>query len=77
MEQRAFLVFQLAQILGLSPDVLYHLDKTAWATILEEIESFSGLERRRVFHLAYEQRFCTQTLDAIALHAQRRRAGDR
>lgn len=69
VEQRAFLVFQLAQVLGLSPDVLYHLDRGEWAAIVEEIETFSTLERRRVFHLAYEQRFVTQTLDAVALHA--------
>ena len=70
VEQRAFLIFQLAQVFGLSPDVLCHLDKAGWATILAEIETFSGLERRRIFHLAYEQRFRTQTLDAIALHAR-------
>src|SRR5262249_11263659 len=67
---RAFLVFQLAQILGLSPDVLYRLGKRDWAFLLEEIEVFAGLERRRVFHLAFEKRFTTQTLDAIALHAR-------
>ncbi len=38
--------------------------------MMEEIESFSGVERRRIFHLAYERRFYTQTLDAIALHAR-------
>ena len=70
VEQRAFLVFQLAQILGLSPDVLCHLDKTEWGTILEEIESFSGLERQRTFHLAYEQRFYVRTLDAVAIHVR-------
>jgi uncharacterized protein YbcC (UPF0753/DUF2309 family) len=70
VEQRAFLVFQLAQIFGLSPDVLCHLSKAEWATILAEIETFTGLERRRVFHLAYEERFRTQTLDAIALHTR-------
>jgi len=69
VEQRAFQVFQLAQLFGLSPDVLCHLDKQEWSTILAEIETFSGLERRRIFHMAYEQRFRTQTLDAIALHS--------
>jgi uncharacterized protein YbcC (UPF0753/DUF2309 family) len=69
VEQRAFLLFQIAQVLGLSPDLLYHLDKDAWSALVEEIETFSGLERRRVFHLAYERRFTTQTLDAIAVHA--------
>ena len=71
VEQRAFLVFQLAQVFGLSPDVLYRLSTPEWATLLKEIESFTALERRRIFHLAYERRFCTQTLDAIALHARR------
>ena len=69
VEQRAFPVFQLAQIAGLSPDVLYRLSKQEWKTILQEIDSFGGLERRRVFHLAYERRFYTQTADAVALHA--------
>ncbi|MBV8230915.1 MAG: DUF2309 domain-containing protein [Planctomycetaceae bacterium] len=72
VEQRAFLVFQLAQLLGLSPDVLHHLGKPQWAVLVEEIEAFPGLERRRIFHLAYEQRFRTQTLDAIALHARQK-----
>jgi uncharacterized protein YbcC (UPF0753/DUF2309 family) len=71
VEQRAFLVFQLAQIFGLSPDVLYRVTKPEWATILAEIEEFSAVERRRAFHMAYEERFRTQTLDAIALHLRR------
>ncbi len=70
VEQRAFSVFKIAQIFGLSPDVLYRLNKQEWRTILEEIDSFSGLERRRVFHLAYERRFYTQTADAVALHVR-------
>ena len=74
VEQRAFAVFQLAQIFGLSPDVLYRLNKQEWRTILEEIDSFTGLERRRVFHLAYERRFYIQAGDAIALHCHRHAA---
>jgi uncharacterized protein YbcC (UPF0753/DUF2309 family) len=69
VEQRAFLVFQLAQVLGLSPDVLHRLSKPEWSALLEEIESFSGLERRRLFHQAYEKRFYVQSLDAISIHA--------
>ena len=71
VEQRAFLVFQLAQVLGLSPDAVYRITKPEWAILTRKIEAFTGLERRRVFHLAYERRFSTQTLDAIALHARR------
>jgi uncharacterized protein YbcC (UPF0753/DUF2309 family) len=67
-EQRAFVVFQLAQVLGWSPGELHRLSESDWATLLEEIETFPGIERRRVFHLAYEHRFYSQTLDALALH---------
>ena len=69
MEQRAFQVFQLAQVLGWTPENLFRLNKQDWSTLLEEIETFSGLERRRIFHQAYERGFNTQTLDAIAVHA--------
>jgi uncharacterized protein len=71
VEQRAFPIFQLAQVVGLSPDVLHRLSRAEWSRVMEEIESFGGQERRRIFHLAYERRFYTQTLDAIALHALR------
>lgn len=68
VEQRAFQVFQLAQVLGWTPATLHHLDTHEWATLLQEIEAFSEHERRRLFHLAYEHRFVTQSLDAVALH---------
>jgi uncharacterized protein YbcC (UPF0753/DUF2309 family) len=71
VEQRAFLVFQLAQVFGLSPDVLHRLDKQEWAALVREMEEFTGLERRRIFHIAYERRFYTQTLDAVAIHSRR------
>jgi uncharacterized protein len=71
LEQRAFLVFQLAQILGWTPEKLYRLTKQKWQVLLLEIETFSSLERRRIFHRAYERRLYTRSLDALALHAQR------
>ena len=77
VEQRAILVFQLAQVVGLSPDVLHKLSRPQWATIVREIEAFSALERRRIFHLAYELRFYTQTLDAVAAHAPKGIGGPR
>jgi uncharacterized protein YbcC (UPF0753/DUF2309 family) len=70
IEQRAFLVFQLAQLFGTPPGALSELGRPEWATLLREIEVFSGVERRRIFHEAYEQRFYSQSLDAIALHAR-------
>ena len=71
-EERAFPVFQLAQVLGWSPNELHALGTDGWNTLLSEIESFTDIEQRRVFHLAYEARFRVQTLDALALHAPRR-----
>lgn len=70
VEQRAFLVFQLAQLFGLSPDVLSRLGRAEWANLVSEIEAFHGTERRRIFQSAYERRFVTQTLDAVALHSR-------
>ena len=69
VEQRAFLVFELAQVLAWTPEELSRLSRSEWETLLKEIETFNRLERRRIFHLAYERRFYTQTLDAVALHA--------
>ncbi|HSQ55515.1 MAG TPA: DUF2309 domain-containing protein [Gemmata sp.] len=69
--QRAFLVFQLAQVLGWLPETLFHLKVDQWSALLHEVESFNQLERRRIFHLAYEKRFREQTLDAISLHSGR------
>ena len=70
VEQRAFLVFKVAQLFGLSPDVLHRLPKADWGAIVQEIEAFTSLERRRIFHMAYELRFRRQALDAVALHAR-------
>jgi uncharacterized protein YbcC (UPF0753/DUF2309 family) len=67
-QQRAFVVFQLAQVLGWSPGELHRLSEGDWATLLEEIETFPAIERRRILHLAYERRLHSQTLDALALH---------
>jgi len=65
LDQRAFVVFQLAQVLGWLPADLSRLTKPQWTTLIEELESFPSLERRRVFQLAFERRFRNQTLDAI------------
>jgi uncharacterized protein YbcC (UPF0753/DUF2309 family) len=70
VEQRAFLVFQLAQVLGWAAPDLHRLHQGEWAKLLEEIESFSGMERRRIFQLAYERRFTKRALDAVALHSR-------
>ncbi len=70
VEQRAFLVFQLAQVLGWAPRELHRLGEGGWATLVDEVEMFTAIDRRRVFHLAYERNFTRQALDALALHAR-------
>ena len=70
VEQRAFMIFQLAQVMGWSPAALNHLRPNDWSDLIHEIESFTSMERRRIFHQAYERHFRVQTLDAISVHCQ-------
>ncbi|HEY2413822.1 MAG TPA: DUF2309 domain-containing protein [Pirellulaceae bacterium] len=69
IDQRTFLIFQLAQILGWYPDELNRLTKSEWTQLVDEVEAFSSLERRRIYHLAFERRYRNQTLDALIAHA--------
>jgi uncharacterized protein YbcC (UPF0753/DUF2309 family) len=69
-EQRAFPVFRLAEVMAWKPEDLAGLGPADWARLIGEVEAFTGLERRRLFHLAYERRFYLRTLDALALHAR-------
>lgn len=68
IESRAFPVFQLAQLFGWTPEGLHRLPAEEWRELFAEVEEFDGIERRRVFHRAYESRFKAQCLDAISLH---------
>lgn len=77
VDQRAFVVFQLAQVLGWRPADLIHLTKSEWTTLVREIVAFSSFERRRILHGAFERRYSHRTLDAIAAHTKRLRAGGR
>ena len=76
VDQRAFLVFQLAQLLGWQPQALYRLSPDEWSLLLRELEAFNSLQRRRVYHLAFERRYRIQTLDALAAHTLARRASE-
>lgn len=71
VEQRAFLVFQLAQVLGWSVFELHSLSRDQWERLIQEIESFHSFERRRLFHLAYERQFRVQALDAIVAQSRK------
>ncbi|HVC96727.1 MAG TPA: putative inorganic carbon transporter subunit DabA [Pirellulales bacterium] len=71
VEQRAFLVFQLAQVCEWTPPALYRMSRAEWTTLVAEIEAFSGMDRRWVFHQAFERRFRVRTLDALSVHSRR------
>lgn len=75
VEQRAFLIFELAQALGWKPMDLFRLQKHEWASLTAEVEAFNEIERRRIFHLAYERRYLLQTLDALSVRAARPLSG--
>ncbi len=71
VDQRAFLIFQLAQLLGWTPETLYQLHKHNWSIVLREVEEFSSIHRRKVYHRAYERRYRLEALDALLIHTQR------
>ena len=65
---RVFPIFQLSQLLGWSASELHDLSPADWKHLSDEIAQFGPIERRRVFHQAYERRFRNRTLDAVSLH---------
>ncbi|MBX6311501.1 MAG: DUF2309 domain-containing protein [Isosphaeraceae bacterium] len=71
VEQRAYLVFQLAQVREWSLSDLHRLSKAEWSRLVQEIESFGSLERRRIYHLAYERHYRNQALDALAIRSRK------
>lgn len=68
-EQRAYALFQLAQVLGWNTQQLHDLTAAQWKSLVAEIETFHSFERRRLFHRAYEQNYRVLALDALASHA--------
>ncbi|MBL8850779.1 MAG: DUF2309 domain-containing protein, partial [Planctomycetaceae bacterium] len=66
---RAFTLFQLAQVRGWTPRDLFRQSQSEWRRLVAEVDAFSNIERRRVFHGAYERRFWNRSLDALAAHA--------
>ncbi len=71
----AWVLFSLAQVLGLGVHSLGVLGARRAAALLQEAWSLDPLTRRRLWHAAYERRFRVETLDAVSAHA-RRAAGE-
>ncbi len=70
IDERAYPLFQVAQALGWTPGELQKLSEADWGTLFQELDAFSAIERRALFHLAYERRLREQSLDALALHTR-------
>ena len=66
---RAFLLHQVAQLLGLSAGDIRDLDENEVLRLEHAIAAFDAVTRRRLFHLAYERRHRTEVLDGLASHA--------
>ncbi|MGB7325480.1 MAG: DUF2309 domain-containing protein, partial [Rubripirellula sp.] len=65
--QCAFDLFQIAQVMGWGIDaVAEHI-----RDLVQEIRAFDELDRRRIYHEAYEMRYRNETLDAIQYNAKR------
>ncbi|MEZ6134451.1 MAG: DUF2309 domain-containing protein [Pirellulaceae bacterium] len=77
LAQVAFTIYQLAQLRGWSPQDLVHLSPQQWSQLIKEIHAFHSVERRRVFHLAYERKYRNEALDAIMKHAESCGAAER
>ncbi|TWU46268.1 hypothetical protein Poly51_56640 [Rubripirellula tenax] len=71
VEQRTYTVFQLAQTGGWMPDQLLAMSQPQWQRLIGAIESFTEHDRRRIFHLAFEKHYRTDTLNAIVNHGKR------
>ncbi len=69
VDQLSFQMFQLAQYRGWSPSEMACLSRFEWNLLTSELEAFSEVERRRIFHLAYERNYRQRVLDALSVHA--------
>ena len=65
----AFVILQLAQLHNWGLSQLLQLTTTQWHQLHTEVHAFNNLERRRVFHLAFERRLLHQALDAVHIRA--------
>jgi uncharacterized protein YbcC (UPF0753/DUF2309 family) len=70
----AALVFDAARAIFLSPAELQRMPDRGFAALVHEATSFTDLERRRIWHLAYERRHELQIL--VPLRTHRRSLGE-
>ena len=74
---RAYLLCQVAGLVGLSAHDVRGLDENEIMRFERAIQGFDATTRRRLFHLAYERRHRIEVLDALASHVGVAAAADR
>ena len=73
---RAARVYDAARVVSLSAGEVNRLSGGEWASFLGEVKACNGLERRRIFHLAYERRHEREVLHGLASHRKYRGLSD-
>lgn len=69
---RAARIYDAARVLRLSAGEIKRLSDSEWASFVKEVQAFNGLERRRIFHLAYERWHEREILRGLASHRKYR-----
>jgi uncharacterized protein YbcC (UPF0753/DUF2309 family) len=69
---RAARIYEAARVVSLSADEIAGLSEAEWSAFVTEVRSCNGLERRRIFHLAYERWHERAILGGLASHRQYR-----
>jgi len=65
---RAARIYDAARVVSLSAEEVTGLSDAAWAAFVSEVKACNGLERRRIFHLAYERWHEREILRGLASH---------
>ncbi len=65
-------IYDAARVVALSADEVMRLSSEEWTAFVNEVRACNGLERRRVFHLAYERWHEREILRGLASHRRYR-----
>ncbi|HTR34617.1 MAG TPA: DUF2309 domain-containing protein [Bryobacteraceae bacterium] len=69
---RAARIYDAARVVSLSADEVKSLTDDEWSGFVREARACNGLERRRIFQLAYERRHEHEILSGLASHRKYR-----
>jgi len=69
---RAARIYDAARVVSLSADEVTGLSDAEWAAFVSDVKACNGLERRRIFHLAYERWHEREILRGLSSHRRYR-----